>query len=1058
MHVVFVANCERAALGRTRTLLDRYAQRIGDRAWATLITRDALDEMHKALRRQASRHTSVACYRSDAVFGLRLEWIVGNQDSYDGHERFAVATERRKKPFALPFRHAALIAQLAGYVHDFGKASRRFQEKLKTSQNGYGGASQRDAIRHEWLSAWLMRFLMEREPATADPTTLAAAWNEMRCREGTPGGPLDKDRTPLASGLKTAVDAMLWAVCTHHGAMGGSLTSDKGADGSLHVRNDQPVLENITLAHNEAFGPRSAPKDCERWSNLFKAINKMASRIREIERSDPYWEGVMLMARAALIFADHKVSSERFDETRDGVREAGILFANTKQNAKLVPDSAGPALSIRKRAQRRGEPPLPTRTLDQPLSWHLQQVGDRAGNNIRILAGDGLPCVDRDLVRQVLERRADPASAFIWQDQAVDHLGGLEGGKLVFNVASTGAGKTFANLKMAFGMRPDATRLAVAFNLRSLTTQTFAAFRTHVTRGDAADAFDRDFACLLGERGEIPLDFSRQDEDDVDREDELDLEGAKELSLPSWLSHIAHSRQEREKPDEGLAKLIATPVLVSTMDWIVAAGEPGQQARHAKAFIRVANSDLILDEVDSYDVKATVAVMRVVQMAASFGRHVIVSSATLSPELAQGLCIAYDRGRRVHDALFGAQPWHLTLVSDRFPTVSRKNPEEAAADAFYRDTMQEMARNLSQERPTKRYRIIPVDSATSFTASIAEQAMRLHESQANTPPGLRCRLSIGLVRIANIKPCRETAEFLRNDGRFVVTAYHAQDVAQRRVRKEYWLDRILMRSNSRWVDALCDACPWIRNAEGDVRLIVVATPVEEVGRDHDFDWAIIEPSSMHSIIQAAGRVNRHRRLPLEEGRANIGLLSRNWRSLNGKNPVFTLPGLESKDEDAQSTHPCHDLHDLMRPVLGGPPDTRLDAGLVFDAGGRQTAFSEYDERAVKLQVKNSVRIIKRDPGFETHFMMQKFATEFPLREKEQRLDFLIDFNGSTFCHALDPQTPSGNVVVMNTPSNVWLTPGWDEIVTPEKRLSVTIRDSDVQPTQMELHWNGVVLR
>lgn len=35
---------------------------------------------------------------------------------------------------------------------------------------------------------------------------------------------------------------------------------------------------------------------------------------------------------------------------------------------------------------------------------------------------------------------------------------------------------------------------------------------------------------------------------------------------------------------------------------------------------------------------------------------------------------------------------------------------------------------------------------------------------------------------------------------------------------------------------------------------MLATAVAEVGRDHDYDWAIVEPSSMRSIIQLAGRV------------------------------------------------------------------------------------------------------------------------------------------------------------------------------------------------------------
>jgi CRISPR-associated endonuclease/helicase Cas3 len=39
---------------------------------------------------------------------------------------------------------------------------------------------------------------------------------------------------------------------------------------------------------------------------------------------------------------------------------------------------------------------------------------------------------------------------------------------------------------------------------------------------------------------------------------------------------------------------------------------------------------------------------------------------------------------------------------------------------------------------------------------------------------------------------------------------------------------------------------------------VLGSPVTEVGRDHDYDWAVVEPSSMRSLIQLAGRVRRHR--------------------------------------------------------------------------------------------------------------------------------------------------------------------------------------------------------
>ena len=77
----------------------------------------------------------------------------------------------------------------------------------------------------------------------------------------------------------------------------------------------------------------------------------------------------------------------------------------------------------------------------------------------------------------------------------------------------------------------------------------------------------------------------------------------------------------------------------------------------------------------------------------------------------------------------------------------------------------------------------------------------------------------------------------------------------------------------------------------ELMLIVVATPVEEIGRDHDFDWTVIEPSSTQSIVQTAGRVNRHR-LNITD-KANIAILQFNRREVEGGyNHVFQRPGLE----------------------------------------------------------------------------------------------------------------------------------------------------------------------
>ena len=57
---------------------------------------------------------------------------------------------------------------------------------------------------------------------------------------------------------------------------------------------------------------------------------------------------------------------------------------------------------------------------------------------------------------------------------------------------------------------------------------------------------------------------------------------------------------------------------------------------------------------------------------------------------------------------------------------------------------------------------------------------------------------------------------------------------------------------------------------------------------------VIEPSSAHSIVQTAGRINRHRLR--EVSQPNVAILQHNRRWLNGKpgEPCFVWPGLESE--------------------------------------------------------------------------------------------------------------------------------------------------------------------
>ncbi|MDZ7810035.1 MAG: hypothetical protein U5L11_07545 [Arhodomonas sp.] len=168
--------------------------------------------------------------------------------------------------------------------------------------------------------------------------------------------------------------------------------------------------------------------------------------------------------------------------------------------------------------------------------------------------------------------------------------------------------------------------------------------------------------------------------------------------------------------------------------------------------------------------------------------------------------------------------------------------------------------------------------------------------------------------MANIEPLVAVARALIERGapperRLHLCVYHSQFPALSRSAIEYQLDHALDRRDEMAVfeqsaiRAAIDGSP-----EEDQLFVVLGSPVTEVGRDHDYDWAIVEPSSMRSIIQLAGRVRRHRAGACET--PNIHLLNKNIRALEEPNgAAFCRPGFEDSDRWRLRSH---DLRDLLR--------------------------------------------------------------------------------------------------------------------------------------------------
>ena len=112
------------------------------------MTTEGLQEVRAALARSATRQTSVACYQNDGRRRMKLLWIMGARGRFGPEGHFPAGYRRITTPVRVSewVRHAGLAARLAGLLHDLGKYSLKFQEKLR------GKAELADAVRHEWIS------------------------------------------------------------------------------------------------------------------------------------------------------------------------------------------------------------------------------------------------------------------------------------------------------------------------------------------------------------------------------------------------------------------------------------------------------------------------------------------------------------------------------------------------------------------------------------------------------------------------------------------------------------------------------------------------------------------------------------------------------------------------------------------------------------------------------------------------------------------------------------------------------------------------------------------
>ncbi|ADE14356.1 CRISPR-associated helicase Cas3 family [Nitrosococcus halophilus Nc 4] len=960
MIVLFVSECEKAAWKRSRRILSRYAVQIGRRTWLARISAEGLRNIRRELTQAASRHTSVACHRVKGRYQTELAWVVGSRRHFSRNGEFAFSHSATPLPSvneetAPAVRLLNHLCILAGLFHDLGKHASCFQHKLRDKNS-----NQSDPVRHERISLLLLLrliTLITRPAAENNPPPATSAPKKRRRRVAGANNSLPKPPLGLASlkdehwlaaladtkkiyealhriwketpddhwrelipiegstlrpewsstednrGLAPLLSVLCFLVISHHKLPDGH-EDDFAPLEETYLNRSQDLPNGLRLATDYRPAWSQSPK----WVN---EIVKHARRAHYLLQEHPiptqdrtlWYSAARYMARGALVLADHSISSKAKIEFPVNTQstQAQVCFANSWQGQ-----------------------------LRQTLAAHLEQVGKLSGkafNHLHQLQhnrkASAIETSPPSLTAPITEE------AFIWQEKAERKVlkaqrqeDDTNEGFFALVMAETGSGKTRGNVRiLAAANHHQNYRLTVALGLRTLTLQTGDEYRGDLGFGKTPDAMGEQCAVMVGGALTIALHEMTDSEEGNELislpppEEQAGIESSNlDDSLYEGITGEFDYDPDAPWPEDLIApnnsklnRLLQVPVLVCTIDHLM----PFLQSQRASAAVlgfRIAGSDLIIDEIDSFSTEDLPALLKLAYVVGFNGRKLLLSSATLPPATARAFYRAYQTGFNRWRQLQGMEPGPIRCGWFSHHAAHIKLTSVADNTAFAKQHgrfIQALLDTLQQQPVRRRLGAIPVpiiEGPETVYQNVMESCRELHQQWASRDPETGVCYSIGCVRWSNVAHTREFAKYWLNtpvnlnEVQIKLICYHAKHLPLIRHHIERTLNTLLKRKGGRQAHDHPTLRAHLKDCQQQGKthlLIIVSTsPISEVGRDHDYDWGIVEPNSYWSLIQMAGRIWRHRR-HLEASQPNMRIMSQTLRDLNEQPMRFTKPGPES---------------------------------------------------------------------------------------------------------------------------------------------------------------------
>ncbi len=962
MNVIIVNESIKKAKKSARRILSDYLPNIGRDTWSGSITLAGLNRLKDRLNGASNKNMSVACHVVSSRKEIELAWVVGNRDKFDSEGNFAfrfTACDRKyieMTESTQTLRNIiACLCEIAGYFHDIGKGYYFFQYKLDPASDS---KSYSDPERHEFLSYKYFIHLFgdgvkRSQEKTGEKTEYLAGSIDgaMRSLRGAiksdpalnlPDLGVQPSTFFTIDAIHSSVKIIAHLILTHHklGDDFASLDPFKFVecvytynytfnDDAPEANKDQTYAQQKWILQEKELTDKiigAIDRLLDYYERCEKEQAQSVDRFFDDEHSAMLYSHYML--RPLFIVADQSFSSRQMSGGE--VKDFKITpFANLKDN----------------------------NTPNQTLLEHLSGVGKLANKTARFAMNSVWGRMQMNTVdaSEVLLAKV-PAKYELnygWQDASARAIAGADikahDGFLGIVMAKTGAGKTRANVKIMSALSDyKDLRFSCLLGMKSLTLQTFDEITEELK-----------LAGVVGLIGSSETQKYHDINNSVDEEIEIKGEGVSanreedseylEYSKIKNNININYDPKDilnfKSKRDSKLKKMIDSPVVVSTIDYLIN-GMNADRSSKTRFLVRMMTSDLIIDEIDAYNMKQFTSVLTMIYLAGLYGRRVIVSSATLSQALSDQIRAAYVKGFGVYQKTLDLQSStvHLGLFCHESSLCQVINAEKDndKLDDYYAQFLSAIEKDDVKRRvealDISGYVGNPLAYGEVFSDIVNHVPVMHDRHHCVSEEGIR--VSTGVIKFSNTRDTAWMASnllsgalFLGDDYCVLAECYHSRQFEVKKSFTERELKTILTRKKGD-ADFLKQAV--IKRAIKEAKkrkvkniiILVITTPIIETGRDFDFDWAITEPVGHRELIQLSGRVLRHRDIVIGRDRPNIAVLSHSLKLVRSADllSAYSMPGPEQEDYRLSEKYKKSPFYSLFEYKKDGD---RIDASVTL---------------------------------------------------------------------------------------------------------------------------------